>query len=51
MGTATRVVLDRSIPNIENAIDDEIARIATDYLDRYSKARDVLTDRLHDSLF
>lgn len=51
VGTATRVVLDRSIPNIENAIDDEIARIATDYLDRYSKARDVLTDRLHDSLF
>jgi len=51
VGTATRAVLDRSIPNIEHAIDDEIARIATDYLDRYSKARDVLTDRLHDGIF
>jgi len=51
VGTATRVVLDRSIPNIEHAIDDEIARIAADYLDRYGRAREVLTDRLHDGLF
>jgi hypothetical protein len=51
VGAATRAVLDRSIPSIEDAIDDEIARIASDYFERYSKAREVLTDRLHTGLF
>ena len=51
VGSATRAILDRSIPNIENAIDDEIARIASDHLERYTKARQVVTDRLHDGLF
>ena len=51
VGRATKAVLDHSIPSIEGAIDGEIARIATDYLERYSTAREVVTDRLHGGYF
>lgn len=51
VGSATRVVVDRSISSIEDAIDDEIARVAEHYLKRYTKARSVLVDRLHEQLF
>jgi hypothetical protein len=50
VGTATKTVLDRSIAAIEDAIDQEIARLVDDYFKRYSRARSVLIDRLHDHL-
>lgn len=51
VGTATQTVLDRSIAEIEDAIDQEIARLVDDNLRRYSRARSVLIDRLHERLF
>jgi pimeloyl-ACP methyl ester carboxylesterase len=51
VGSATRAVLDRSIVAIEDAIDKEIDRLTDDSFKRYSKARGVLIDRLHDWLF
>ena len=51
VGTATRAVVDRSIQSIEDAIDEEIGRIAEENLRRYAKARSVLVDRLHAGLF
>ncbi len=51
VGFATREVLDRSIPNIEDAIDDEVARLGEEFLDRVTTARNTLTDRLHGGLF
>lgn len=51
IGSATQAVVDRSIESIEDAIDEEIGRVVDDYLKRYSKARKVLIERLHDGLF
>jgi len=51
VGSATKAVVDRIIEEIEDAIDVEIAHIADDALKRYSKARGVLIDRLHEGLF
>jgi len=51
VGTATRAVVDRGIETIESAIDDEIGNIVDDWLKRYSTAREVLVDRLHDGIF
>ena len=51
VGSATRVAINRSIVSIEDAIDDQIGRIAESYLRRFTKARTVLTNRLHDQLF
>ena len=51
IGRATKVVLDHSIESIEKSLDDEIARIVSDGLERYATARDVLAGRLHKGLF
>ena len=51
VGFATQQVLDRSIPDIENAIDRELARLVNEALDRVSTARETLTSRLHTGLF
>ena len=51
VGSATRAVLDRSFASIEDAIDEQIAGVIEDALKRYTKARSVLVDRLHEGLF
>jgi hypothetical protein len=51
VGTATQAVVDRSIAAIEDAIDQEVSRLVDDALKRYTLAREVLIDRLHEGLF
>lgn len=51
VGRATKLVLDQSMGSIEEALDEELARIASEYLERYQAARDVLSERLHSGLF
>ncbi|MCP4447827.1 MAG: hypothetical protein GY811_21190 [Myxococcales bacterium] len=48
---ATKLVLDHSIESIEESLDQEIARLVGEALERYSTARDVLAARLHKGLF
>ncbi len=51
IGRATKVVLDHSIESIEKSLDEEIARLVGEGLQRYATARDVLASRLHAGLF
>jgi hypothetical protein len=50
IGRVTQLVLDHSIESIQEALDQELARVVSIALDRYATARDAVAHRLHAGL-